>query len=107
MMAMRCPVNDGQRHSGEALKSRHRITKEHDMTYDFQIFMIEKGDRVLIASYYTQSELPTVGMVLNIDLFKEEERFPNRVRVRSVDVPTAPRSSEVQPVRVDLLVDPV
>lgn len=69
--------------------------------------MIEKGDRVLIASYYTQNELPTVGTIINIELFKEEERFPNRVRVRSVDVPTAPRSSEVQPVRVNLLVEPV
>ena len=77
------------------------------MTYDFQFFMIEKGDRVLIASFHTQGELPAVGTVINIELFKEEERFPNRVRVRSVDVPTTPRSSEVQPVRVNLLVEPV
>jgi len=77
------------------------------VSYDYHLFMIENGDRVPIASYFTQAELPTVGTLLTTDLFKEDARFPNQVRVLSVDVPTMPRSPEVgQPVRVNLLVEP-
>jgi hypothetical protein len=76
------------------------------VTYDYQLFMIEKGDRILVASYFAQNDPPTIGTVMDIAMFKEEGRFPNRVRVLSVDVPTEPWSSEVRPVKVNLLVEP-
>ena len=70
------------------------------VVYDYQIFMEENGQRVLIASYFSDASPPVKGCVIEIEQFKEGDQYPDHVTV--VDVVYA--SDEVTSIIEDALV---
>jgi hypothetical protein len=53
--------------------------------HECQVFIETNGQRVLVATYFSGSEMPQVGSVLNIQGFKENPAFPDNLRVLNVD----------------------
>jgi hypothetical protein len=75
--------------------------------YEFRIFIIEQDQRVLIATYLTTTSLPTVGTVLNIQMFKEEEGYPDQVRVLRLEETLSDEPSIVDQTEIfDVIVEP-
>ena len=76
-------------------------------TYEYQIFMEEQGSRVLIASYFSQSKPPATGSVIDIKHFKEEDAYPDRVRVLGIEEPPYDETSiAARQIVVHIIVQP-
>ena len=62
---------------------------------------------MLIATYLTTTSLPTVGTVLNIQMFKEEETYPDQVRVLLLEESSSDEPSIVDQTEIfDVIVEP-
>jgi hypothetical protein len=74
---------------------------------EFRIFMVEQGERVLVAFYLTAIRPPAVGTVLDIKMFKEKDAYPDQVRVLSVEEASSDEDSDVEQAAIfSVIVEP-
>lgn len=53
-------------------------------SYEYRVFLEEDGQKALIASFSSTSA-PKIGKVINIRSFKEDDKYPDQVKVLAVE----------------------
>ena len=68
--------------------------------YEHRIFLVEHGARVRIATYFTTDPPPAAGALLDITMFREEEAYPEQVKVLSLEEAASDEPSIVNQAKI-------
>lgn len=82
--------------------------RKHDyIVYEYLIFMLQEGEPVLIAQFFSDDVLPKAGDILQINVFKKADHYPDQVKVLSLEELDHIKTSQDDPVKYSIIAEPV
>lgn len=82
------------------------VPKHNYVVYEYMVFMLQEEEPVLIAQYFSDDEMPKVGDVLQITVFKIAPIYPDQVKVLRIEALDYIKTSHDDPAKFSIIAEP-
>lgn len=82
------------------------LPKHNYIVHEYMVFLLQEEEPVLVAQYFSDDELPKVGDVLQITVFKLGPAYPDQVKVLSIEALDYIKTSHDDPAKFSIIAEP-